>query len=86
MQLLKRGYKVRALIRGEPAPEEKFEQVEYVKGSVTDQKSLIEASKGCEGIFHLAGIVIHSRYFPKEVYETNLDGTMNVMEAAKISK
>jgi len=59
--------------------------VEIRKGSINDLQSLIEASKGCSGIFHLAGVVIHSRFAnsKEECYATNVDGTLNVMKAAQ---
>jgi nucleoside-diphosphate-sugar epimerase len=42
--------------------------------------------KGVHGVFHLAGCVIHSRYNPKILYDTNVLGTLQVMEAASKNK
>lgn len=39
--------------------------------------------KGCDGVFHLAGLVVHSRQNPQPVFETNVTGTMNVLKASK---
>ena len=78
---------MKVLIRGKPMDEEKIKGVEYVKGSILEKEALLGAAEGgLDGIFHLAGVVIHSRYFPEEVYKTNVEGTMNVMEVAKVAK
>lgn len=61
--------------------------VEHFPGSILDVDSLLEASKGVSGIFHLAGLVLHSRtQNTQEVYDVNVQGTLNVMEAAKMAK
>lgn len=50
--------------------------------------SNLQACQGVDGIFHLAGLVTHSRLpeNSKKVYETNLLGTMNVLKAAHTQK
>lgn len=81
--LLKDGARVRVIARSaDTTGELQQEGVEFVAGSIADKRSIYKACKGVDGIFHLAGSVIHSRYFEKEVIETNVVGTMNVMEAA----
>jgi len=80
--LLQDGAKVRSLARHSSAVLEKL-GVEQVEGSILDQTALDNAAKGVSGIFHLAGLVIHSRYQPKDLFETNVTGTLNVMKAAK---
>jgi len=79
------GSKVRVISRNPPVPDELIEGVEYLSGSVTDLDSLHKASVGVDGIFHLAGLVVHSRLpeFQKELYETNVVGTLNVLRAAQ---
>lgn len=49
---------------------------------------IFKACQGVDGIFHLAGLVIHSRLEEnsKKVYETNLLGTMNILKAAHTQK
>ncbi len=63
-----------------------------IKNNVNDDvckiENLIKASKGCDGIFHLAAIpsVQYSIENPKETFEVNFTGTVNVLEAARINK
>lgn len=51
--------------------------------------------KDCDGIFHLAGAVLHTRTggrpainsnFPDDLYETNVTYSVNVVRAAGIAK
>ena len=49
--------------------------------------------EGVSGVFHIAGVVIHSRTggdlyedYPKIVFETNVDYSVNVVDAAAIAK
>lgn len=56
---------------------------EFFKGSILDQKSLQIAMEGISGVFHLAGMVVHSRLDPSKTFETNVQGTLNVLKACK---
>lgn len=82
------GAKVRVLSRSPPGKGEFISGVEYVSGSITDLEAVKKAAVGVEGIFHLAGVVIHSRLpqFQRDIYETNVTGTMNVLKAAKANQ
>eukprot|EP01104_Vermistella_antarctica_P015078 TRINITY_DN4876_c0_g1_i1.p1 TRINITY_DN4876_c0_g1~~TRINITY_DN4876_c0_g1_i1.p1 ORF type:complete len:419 (-),score=92.50 TRINITY_DN4876_c0_g1_i1:87-1343(-) len=55
-----------------------------VKGSILDMKTLTEAAAGVDGIFHLAGLVMHTRKKEarQQMQDTNVRGTMNVMKAS----
>jgi nucleoside-diphosphate-sugar epimerase len=55
------GAQVRVLARSPPGKGEHISGVEYLTGSITDYDAVNQATKGVDGIFHLAGIVIHSR-------------------------
>jgi dihydroflavonol-4-reductase len=59
-------------------------QIEFYKGSIMDKNALRDAMKDCDGCFHLAGLVVHSRLNPQPVFDTNVTGTMNVLKAAKV--
>jgi dihydroflavonol-4-reductase len=59
-------------------------QIEFYKGSILDKNALRDAMKDCSGVFHLAGLVVHSRQSPQVVFDTNVTGTMNVLKASKI--
>ena len=88
--LLKEGYKVRVLdnLRFGPEPIFPFladENFEFVKGDVRDGKDVKKAAKGVDAIIHLAAIVGFPacRKDPVLARETNVDGTQNVVKAAK---
>ena len=57
--ILKRGGLVRIVVRG-AAPAVK-EGVTVVQAKLDDHAGLVEAFRGCYGVFHLAGLVVHSR-------------------------
>ena len=61
-----------------------LEEVECIEGSVTEPKlwSDEERLKGLKGIFHLAAVVKHSRWQSGDVYETNVEGTLNMVRLA----
>lgn len=61
--------------------------VEVFLGSLTDLTALTEACRGCVGVFHLAGEVIHSREEAgvRSMWETNVVGTERVVRAAAAS-
>lgn len=66
--------------------------VTFVKGDILDVPKLEEACEGKDGVFHLAGIVKHSRDNPHPptvdlAWKVNVDGTFNVFKAvAKVGK
>lgn len=59
--------------------------VEFVRGDVRDARAVEAAAQGVEGIFHLAGqvAVTTSVANPREDFEVNALGTLNVLEAAR---
>jgi dihydroflavonol-4-reductase len=81
--LVARGDRVRVLRRGasrldalEGVP------VEYATGDILDAGSLEEAMRGCEVVFHVAAVSQYWRSKPATVYQVNVDGTRNVLQAA----
>ena len=80
-QLLERGHKVRALVR--PASAVSGLDVETVTGDLRDQASLDRAMEGCRLVFHVAADYRLWAKDPGELYHSNVDGTRNVLEAAK---
>ncbi len=79
--LLERGHRVRALVRaGSRIPEL---EVERVTGDLRDPASLASAVSGCELVFHVAADYrLWSRH-PEELYQSNVEGTRNMLSAAK---
>jgi len=82
-QLLAAGHDVRVLIR----PKSNRRNiaalpVEIVYGDLTDRKSLDEGMKGCSRLFHVAADYRLWVREAEEMYEINVVGTRNVMQAA----
>ena len=59
--------------------------VEIISGDVRDYDSVYNAVKGCDVVFHLAALIgiPYSYISPKAYIETNINGTYNVLQAAK---
>ena len=59
--------------------------VEIVTGDIRDPFSVREAVKGCEQVFHLAALIAipYSYRAPLEYVQTNVVGTLNVVQAAR---
>ncbi|MEW5991526.1 MAG: GDP-mannose 4,6-dehydratase [Chloroflexota bacterium] len=57
--------------------------LEYVLGDIRDERFVREACKGIEVVFHLAALVSipHSYQAAASFVETNIGGTLNVLEA-----
>jgi dihydroflavonol-4-reductase len=83
-KLLERGEKVRALLLPNESRESiKDLEVETMEGDVLDLDSLFEPMRGIRGIFHLAGIISIMPGPDPFVRHVNVDGTKNVLKAAK---
>lgn len=83
-QLLAAGHHVRVFSRNMTSELNNFkDQVVHYPGSILNRKALLDACQGVSGIYHLAGLVLHSRtQNTADVYDINVDGTMNVMDVA----
>lgn len=79
--LTERGQKVRALVR--PASRLRELEVEPVVGDLRDAGSLDRAVAGCDRIFHIAADYRLWARHPRELYESNVEGTRNLLEAAR---
>ena len=62
-------------------PEEYPENVEYKKIDIRNKNKLEEAFQGYDKIVHAAAAL--PLWKPKDIYEVNIDGTKNVLEAAR---
>ncbi len=82
-QLAEQGHTVRALVRPKSDKRrlEKLPGIEFAPGSITDKGSLKRAVQGAEAIVHAAGLV--KARTPEEFFETNTQGTKNLLEAAE---
>lgn len=85
-RLLKEGYKVKGLIR--KSSDLKFIKgldIEFHYGDINDLNSLIEASKSCSRVFHVAALASDWGAYEK-FYEINVNGTLNVAKACVANK
>ncbi|MBI5160555.1 MAG: SDR family NAD(P)-dependent oxidoreductase, partial [Micrococcales bacterium] len=59
--------------------------VELAIGDVRDARKVAELSAGCEVVFHEAAIVSvpYSIEHPQETHDVNIEGTLNVLQAAR---
>ncbi|MBF0558446.1 MAG: NAD-dependent epimerase/dehydratase family protein [Nitrospirae bacterium] len=81
--LTEKGLHVRALVRGENnSGGLKSLGVESVWGDITDYDSVFRALDGCSQLYHLAADYRLWVPDPRKMYDINVRGTMNCMEAA----
>lgn len=52
-------------------------------GDICDPDSLEKAMAGCEVVYHIAGLVRFCPKFPDRLYRINVEGTRNVVRAAR---
>ena len=82
-ELLKKGHKVKALVRQSSVLDNlKNLDVEIVQGDLKDKDSLKRCLKDCKYLFHVAADYRLWVPKPKEIYENNVTGTENLMEEA----
>ena len=82
-ELLRDGYEVRALAR--PKSDRRNLQgldLEVCEGDLLDRDSLEKGLKGCEILFHAAADYRLWTRNPDVMYEINVGGTRNILEAA----
>ncbi len=93
-RLLEEGCKVRAFVYYnsfnswgwlDNFPKEKLSQVEIFAGDIRDPNGVRTAMKGVEVVFHLAALIAipFSYHSPDSYIDTNVKGTLNVVQAAK---
>src|SRR6266496_4316282 len=79
--LVERGHRVRALVRAGSRVDGL--DVEAVTGDLRDAGSLERAVAGCGLLFHVAADYRLWAKDPSELYRSNVDGTRNLLQAAK---
>jgi dihydroflavonol-4-reductase len=81
--LLKRGAEVRALVRPRSDTQNLDSlDVELVAGDLRDRSSLEAALEGCDTVYHVAAMYTLWARNPREIYDSNVTGTINILEAA----
>jgi NAD dependent epimerase/dehydratase len=93
-RLVADGAKVRAFVRYNSRgdlgllrmlPVEVFSQLEVIAGDLRDVEAVRAAIKDIDTVFHLGALIAipYSYVHPREVIETNVMGTVNVLMAAR---
>jgi dihydroflavonol-4-reductase len=81
--LLRRGAEVRALVRPRSDTRNLDSlEVELVAGDLRDRTSLEAAIEGCDIVYHVAAMYALWARNPQEIYDSNVTGTVNMLEAA----
>src|SRR4051812_39198953 len=84
--LVEKGISVRALRRSSKTPfyipNNIFEKVEWVQGDVLDVSLLYDVMQGVDGVIHVAALVSYQPEDRRRMFQTNVDGTANVVNAA----
>lgn len=92
--LVREGYRVRAFVLYnsfnswgwlDSLDKEVLDSVEVVTGDVRDPFGVSTSVKGCDAILHLAALIAipYSYHSPSTYIETNVQGTLNIMQAAR---
>lgn len=93
-ELVKKGYEVKAFVLYnsfntwgwlDTLPAETLNQIEIFQGDVRDPNGVKEAMKGVDAVFHLAALIAipFSYHSPDTYVDTNIKGTLNVLQAAR---
>lgn len=93
-ELVKRGYEVKAFVFYnsfntwgwlDSLPVDVMEHVEVFCGDIRDSYGVKKAMEGCDAVFHLAALIAipFSYHSPASYVETNIMGTLNVLQAAR---
>lgn len=82
-RLLDAGHRARALVRaGSDRRNLQGLHIETVEGDLRDRASLERILRGCEALFHVAADYRLWVRDPRELYESNVAGTRNILLAA----
>ena len=83
-QLVARGDDVRVLVRASSSNRAISDlSLEYVTGDLRDAASLERAMNGVQRVFHVAADYRLWAKHPQDIYDSNVGGTKNLLEAAK---
>ena len=66
-------------------PKPVLEQIEVFCGDIRDPNGVATAMEGCDTVFHLAALIAipFSYHSPDSYVDTNIKGTLNVLQAAR---
>jgi NAD dependent epimerase/dehydratase len=92
--LIDQGYQVKAFVYYnsfnswgwlDTLPKEKKSKLEIFSGDIRDPNGVATAMEGCTVVMHLAALIAipYSYHSPDSYVDTNVKGTLNVLQAAK---
>src|SRR4030095_5112811 len=90
--LVKEGFQVKAFVRynsknswGWLDDSDIIGNIEIITGDIRDYDSVYKAMEGCDTVFHLSALIgiPYSYISPLAYIKTNIEGTYNILEAAK---
>ena len=90
--LIEQGHKVRAFVRynscnfwGWLEKSKYIDNIEIYSGDIRDYDSVYESIKGIDYVFHLAALIgiPYSYHSPLAYIKTNIEGTYNILQAAR---
>jgi dTDP-glucose 4,6-dehydratase len=93
-ELLKQGHDVRAFVFYnsfnswgwlDHSPAEIKEKLDVFTGDIRDPHGVKQAMKGCDVVMHLAALIgiPYSYYSPDNYVDTNIKGTLNILQAGR---
>ncbi|MEH2097779.1 NAD-dependent 4,6-dehydratase LegB [Nostoc sp.] len=93
-ELVRKGYQVRAFVLYNSfnswgwldySPQDIKDSIEVFAGDIRDPHGVKKALEGCDIVMHLAALIAipYSYHSPDTYIDTNIKGTLNVMQAAK---
>lgn len=93
-EMVKQGYKVKAFVYYnsfnnwgwlESLSKEILNEIEIFQGDIRDPNGVREAMKNIDSVFHLAALIAipFSYHSPDSYVDTNIKGTLNVLQAAR---
>ena len=93
-KLIEGGSSVRAFVRYTSRaeigllkllPKEVLEKIEIIRGDLRDNNAVEQAAKGTDTVFHLGALISipYSYVHPVETVQTNVIGTMNILETCR---
>ncbi len=94
-ELIKQGYEVRAFVFYnsfnswgwiDSFPEDIKNKIEIFAGDIRDPNGIRVAMESCDTVFHLAALIgiPFSYHSPDSYVDTNIKGTLNILQAAKL--
>jgi len=93
-KLVQSGYQVKAFVQYnsfgtwgwiDSLPKEIKQQIEIFSGDIRDPYGVKRALEGCDAVLHLAALIAipYSYHSPDTYIDTNIKGTLNVLQAAR---